>query len=71
MDIIILNDTIMISESEMQDICIAVSELSYERDRDIGLAFWIIPHSNMSGTIFKAWPFCIYYEDIIINSRCG
>ena len=46
--VIKLNGTLLVTEGEIQEMCVSVNE---ERERSIDLSFLILPISNTSGMI--------------------
>ena len=48
-----LNDTVLISEGELGEVCVTVAEPFYERERNIDILFSITPTSDTSGNFFN------------------
>ena len=46
-----LNESVMMIEGEMREICVTVSSNSHERERDINVSFSVLPNSNTSGNV--------------------
>ena len=46
-----LNDTVLISEGGLGEVCVTVAEPFYERERDIDILFSITPTSDTSGNL--------------------